>query len=30
MLIVQRNITSLYEAEQKEEEPVHRKEEQTH
>ena len=30
MLIVQRNITSLYEAEQKEEEQVHRKEEQTH
>lgn len=30
MLIAQRNITSLYEAEQKEEEQVHRKEEQTH
>lgn len=30
MLIAQRNITSLYEAEQKEEEQVHLKEEQTH
>lgn len=30
MLIAQRNITSLYGAEQKEEEQVHRKEEQTH
>ena len=30
MLIAQRNIASLYEVEQKEEEQVHRKEEQTH
>ena len=30
MLIAQRNIASLYDAEQKEAEQVHRKEEQTH
>lgn len=30
MLIAQRNIASLYEAEQKEDEQIHRKEEQTH